>query len=381
MHHWQWLLIFYGFFYLIIDLRDVANLMLGVASGSHSYSDFISLVIFHIVALFWIIIQKNAVSGGEFTHYLKTLPIPHLKIKIADIVVLTIANNILWIPFFVALFISPDLYGSRLQLFKVFLGLFTTALLTIGIQIQWFSNRKIGLAVAIGADYLIYFSNSHLKGFAAIMMLAVMALFSLYLVFYMLPNLRRFRCYDAFTQIFNINLAEMYSFQNRFPIVNLQCKIIFMENKIYSITRILLAFSSLLFAWATIYYGHEYQLTYSVMIILACASAVFLSGFYRSLDRAHKSMQPYVYTLPLKKYYWPVKDTVFLVTINSLIILPFIIFFLFQNRLSLVDCLLIATIALTLNALLRFSILFGGSHTVFLTSTLTVAWMTLGLYI
>jgi hypothetical protein len=109
--------------------------------------------------------------------------------------------------------------------------------------------------------------------------------------------------------------------------------------------------------------------------ILAMAGiSLLLAGFYRVLGDARSMMASYLAALPLPPHYWPVRDTRFVLLLNTV---PLVILLSPHVMRSLLSLLTIFGLAITyqvLLALLRWPVIYGGRRALLYGVLLTALW-------
>ncbi len=117
------------------------------------------MLILQAVFLFWVKIQEEAVSAPAVKKYFNALPISSFKHYLVNMTVLLVANNILWIPFLVALFKAPysvmtDFIDQLLFVLNI------SALITsiFAMQLQWLYRHYYAFIFLLMVDLLLYVS-------------------------------------------------------------------------------------------------------------------------------------------------------------------------------------------------------------------------------
>ena len=103
-------------------------------------------------------------------------------------------------------------------------------------------------------------------------------------------------------------------------------------------------------------------------------AGLILSGIYRTLFDAHRAMATYLATLPVSRRYWPVRDTGFLLLLNSVVLIILLAPQILEGLASLALLFTLAAAAQALMAALRWPAVYGGASRLMYSALLAAIW-------
>jgi hypothetical protein len=129
-----------AFFHLL----QIPYLFVLLPASHPVWEKILTLAIILTVYLGWILIQRNAVMGGVPRNYFMTFPFHKTEWFIVDVIMIVIANNLLWLPLFAVLMHPPQYYSLFYLSFNL---LFLSILLLQYIFLRKIPAQKIKISL------------------------------------------------------------------------------------------------------------------------------------------------------------------------------------------------------------------------------------------
>ncbi|MDB5901659.1 MAG: hypothetical protein JWM26_537 [Betaproteobacteria bacterium] len=321
--------------------RAVATPVMTVAGPAGAYlHDVVAIAILHLVFISWIAVQGKAVTGEPLTTYLASLPITVRDRRFVDAWMIVYANHLTWLTVVFPLFLAPysTLSPAEIALF----GLRTAALaiITVGMQMLWLYGKRRYLAVFLLLDAILIASKALAPGPAAIGCTVAFAL-SCVGAFIALPHL---------AAAHEPRLSRIRSgARNRGlprrqrpplliePVLTMYRRVLFSERLNGTILRLAastaIAIAGTVFVIRSASNGDGGAVNY--LIVLAGWLTFFCSGLYGPLYDARRPLEPYLRTLPIRKYTWVFIDATLISLLAAALSLPAIVYLLREQCLSL----------------------------------------------
>lgn len=372
---WQWIILIVGFFYQVIDYRLLAKPITNIAIDSPS--DILSLACLLMVAIVLVHLQKRMIEGGSFNHYLSSLPVPTRIRWRGDLVILLVANNVLWIPFAIAVVILSPAGVLELSSALRFANVLLAACGLLLIQIYWLHGQRL-LSILFAAMQLAAAYCDRLVGNNTLILLTGVFLIAtvsaiLFPVFPVrahtttwLPLQRGTGCVDH--RPLRINLLRQLSA----PLV-VQWSIL--KNQGFStLLSLFLAICVTAFTMAAIFLGQNLDIAPVFSILTASFVALVLSALFHTLQAAHRESELFQSTLPIAAGFWLVRDSLFVGVLFLFILAPSWVSFYASDFLDAGDILLSAVGGCTLILVLRMIVGTAQRHSVLLSSVATVCF-------
>ncbi len=312
LRHWQWLVLAALFIpgLPIVSLLALSAQMVGaiVTRDGHLFAHLGGLAGLHVIAVLWILPQRQNLRGGVFANFAATLPISPRIRRSVDLTLLAVADILLLIPAAIALAIqarSPD----AAAFYKAGAIFAATAALFVA-QMAVLAKRPFLLFAAGTADVLLSFGLTLPLGIAAWLLLALSffaATTALLREVQPLPIRRRF---------VRRGIPRPAPYLDRLPLfLRIQGKAL-AAHPFATTLRLGVALALAITTDALLVaFDFDARALPSAIAALA-ASAVILAGFYRTLRHAHASMQEFLMTLPVTPSLWPRRDTFFVVSLG-----------------------------------------------------------------
>ncbi len=372
MRHWHWLILSL----LLVPMGATVGALIQIiaypltaifSTGHDIMWYFTYIVIVQLIAIAWVLLQIESVRGGNFMNFVASLPVSNVTHVGVNLTLLVIANSILLLMLISAVFVSatPDGSGASYRTFAV-ISLF---LLTLIAQLATLEKTLTILSATLVADLLFASSFTIDNGFTS--WLLIVCAIAIAILGITIPSI-------SSQVIFPGRLTSGYSFIRNIlsfshPIVRIQIKALANYS---GHTSLRIGVSSVIAIGTVLLIPlFEFDSRSLPTLVLAMAVIAFiLGGVYRTLHHAHVQMQSYSLSLPLGKYFWVVRDTLFVIMLGTIFIA--ILFLPVLNHLdtpfSIVFFLCMAFWVLL--ALLRLPLLYGGRQSSLLYIALVACW-------
>ncbi len=368
LRHWQWFLII-GMIIPnppVIGLFVVpASLLEAIIAGGHSWlAQVVAVLVVQLVALLWIVPQRQLLAGGIFMTYAATLPLPKWLCLAVDLTLLAVANCVILIP---VLFATGHALAMRDCAYQLCV-LWTLLGSTLVAQLSALKRRAIVLPLLGVADVFLGWSLASPPG-ALRWLLFVPTLAGAVAAPFLMDRIKPPSLAPGFSQVQRISLV----LSRHAPSCLVQCKAIAAKPGLTTF-RLSTTFAVALGVDRLIAIFQFDQRSLPTDILAMAIIALILSGLYRVLRDAHASMQGYLTALPSPQHYWPLRDTIFVFLLGAaplcILLTPLLLHGL--ASVFVVFALMVAYQALL--ALLRLPLVFGGRRAVLYGFLMAAAW-------
>ena len=272
------------------------------------------LMVLMVVFVVWARAQKTAINGGQFAQYTTSLPIPHRRSIATNFLMVLISNHFLWVFMIYGIYhITLVIHSPKIEVLRYFYL----------------------LALLISCQYVVVFSSKKLL-INALIALIILAIALIIPISQSLEWLR----------LSLVNVALIYfvvnflSFKRNIKHSSVQQKQRFkmpFHKNLYYQMLVSSDISSTMFRFgllATLLFGfslsaqhlsglNENKLDPYAFIIEALL-AFYLSGFYLIFKDQRKSMQQFLMTLPIRRFFWVQRDILTVILLSFLIHLPYL---------------------------------------------------------
>jgi len=261
------------------------------------------LILLQACGVLWLLIQRNAVSGGAFMDYVHSLPVRPGQLRRTHLALLLLADTPLLLPVLAAtvfLAAQPHRVIPCLSVLDLVLSTLCAQLLVL--ERAWRHLPRVLLA-----NLLLIVSISAGLGAnipLSLLMLALCALICLVTIVASpaTPNVARRWDWSGIPARMSGRSSERHGLcllQARFPLLHLSMRILFDRYRSASLVRglvqLLLASGAILLMQLWHFDSRALPLTLMVQALMALVSA----GAYRDLQREHDHAAPYRLTLPI----------------------------------------------------------------------------------
>ena len=311
---------FMGVFILVIFLPGVAigdNFSLFISSITKPFviisqtdspllAKLVWLLLLISVFVVWSQAQKRAIKGGDFSEFQESLPISETLKNKLNIRMLLVANHFLW-PFIIASYFYFPAEGDS-PILMLFLRHSFLILLLLVIQ------------------YVLLFKNSikNIGGVVALALLLIVPVdFNLEFIRLALCFILMFVFVFHFLLIDNHQPKKFYKLRNLIPAFftkNLHLQTLFKSGLTSSLFRISIIVSLMVgFTFVIDYWVEDYTELTPYYLVLEAFLAYLMSGFYVSFLDQRNSMRNWLITLPVKNYYWVIRDVFTLIVLTAIL--------------------------------------------------------------
>jgi len=372
LRHWQWLmlacLVVPGPPVVSVFLHIASLLAVSVSPALGPAQHFLVAIVIDVAAVLWILPQRHALSGGTFMRYTGALPLSRGVRLGVEATLLAASNSMKLVSagIAVALILSPlsDPYPSCCLL--ALLGLAAIA------QQAILTRRYVVLlGVILGNGALV--SRLATPGSGAQWLLPIAAVG----IAIGMLSIERFEHAGGRGRLGlswrSVGTGLRIILARRAPAILIQCKAV-AERPAQAILRFGAAIALALGADRLMATFHFDGRALKTAILVMAAITLLLAGFYRMLGDARSAMATYLAALPLPSHYWPVRDTEFVLLLNSV---PLVILLSPQIMRGLLSLLVIFGLAVTyqvLLVLLRWPVIHGGRRSLLYGVLLTALW-------
>jgi hypothetical protein len=372
LRHWQWFvlacLIVPGPPIVSVFLHTASLLALSVSPALTPAQHFFVAIVIDLAAVLWILPQRHALSGGAFMRYVDALPLPRGVCLGVEVTLLVAADSVIVVSAGIAV---AHMLSPRRDLFASFCLLALLGLAVIAQQAIR-TRRYIGLlGVIVGNGVLV-------AGLAALVSVArwVLPIAAIGSVAIGMLGTERFGRTGGRGRL-GLGLRSVGTglriLARRTPALLIQCKAV-AERPTQTILRFGMAIALALGADRLMAIFHFDRRAFPTAILAMAAISLLLAGFYRMLGEARSTMASYLAALPLPPHYWPVRDTKFVLLLNSV---PLVILLSPQIMRGLLSLFIIIGLAVTyqvLLALLRWPVVHGGRRSLLYGVLVTALW-------
>ncbi|MBV1883240.1 MAG: hypothetical protein KUG82_16495 [Pseudomonadales bacterium] len=308
---------------LIAIVSAIAHPIKKVAQATGNILDqWVLLVGVQLIFSVWMLIQKKMILGAPFTTFCHTLPISLRSHWVTTFKVNIHANNIMWL-----FFIFPLIQIGH-ESYQIFIGTFDInhvehlvltlvrfvlmVLHVLLLQMALIYQRLFGVISIIGIDTaLVMLSGleSKLLSYTGLAVVSV-ACYLLWLYLSTKPVVPYFKSHRDVKQTHSPKQISMFLS----PILTISLKILFQERAAATASRIgfgvmISVFISYIVSESTIT-GKPLDLNY-VSIVLIFLTYV-TSGLFCQLSEERKMIEPFLKSLPQRRYTWLLIDSAFI---------------------------------------------------------------------
>jgi hypothetical protein len=318
-----------------------------------------------LFALLWILPQRRALSGGDLAHYAATLPISASVRHGVTVTLLAVANGPINIPVGLTLATQPDFrLNAEAYPVSILLALPGTVLF---VQFAVLARRPAAFIAVALADGLLGLGLASTRGASAWLLL--LSAIGTLVVASLVPARRRAR---PATQSGNpvVTLRQPFALS---PIFRVQCKSLATHPAATAMGLVVVL--GLAVGTENLIGIFQFdERSVPVAIIAMAVIALVFGGIYRTLRNAHLPMESFLMTLPIGPWFWPMRDTLFVLG-HGLVPLIFLLLpLILHGLISLftLSCLVLGYCALI--AMLRTTLPLGGRLSVIMATMLAAGW-------
>lgn len=353
---------------IAIFLNAASLLAASIAPGMAPAQHFFLAALIEVVSVLWILPQRHALSGGPFMRYADALPLcPGVRMSV-EATLLVAANTVL--------LVSAGIAAVRIwsPLGNPYAPCCLLALLSLAAAAQQavLNHRWIVLpGILLGNGALAAGLAAQLAG--ARWLLLISAIGSATIGMLVAVRFERVRKTGRPGVRSRAVASSLGILARRAPALLTQCKAV-AERPAQTILRIGAAIALALGADRLIAIFDFDERTFPTAILAMAVISLLLAGFYRMLRDARSVTESYLAALPLPQWYWPVRDTTFVLLLNGV---PLVVLLSPHLLRSLVSLLIVAGLAIAcqlLLALLRWPVVHGGRRSLLYGVLLTAAW-------
>jgi hypothetical protein len=319
-------------------------------------------------AVLWLAPQRHALSGGPFAHYLATLPLPKGVMLAVEGTLLTVANSVILIAAIIAAvrMAAAGASGYTFCCFAILLG--GAAIAQRAVLDRRFPALfgivacDVALAVGMSSDAMAMRALG-LFGAVAFAGAGLAAAYA-----FERPTKCKQRDLGGRMASMAIGAVSRYA-----PSLLIQCKALCARPTQAGLR--LSAAVALAFGANRLIEIFKFDSRSLPTAILAMSVAgLLLSGIYRTLFDAHRAMATYLATLPVSRRYWSVRDTGFLLLLNSVVLIILLAPQIVEGLASLALLFTLAAAAQALMAVLRWPAVYGGASRLMYSVLLAAIW-------
>lgn len=266
------------------------------------------------VTLAWVMLQRKPISGNDFMRYAAALPISITVHRYVNLILLFLANSILWVPMVIAITLSSASQGRTDGVFHV-IALVVLLVLILITQLAALEKNWTALPGILAANLLFSISLTLADGIAAWLLLPLATLSAV--------SFLSLRWPDKISMISasRTTAAQMHYMRPRLhwvsPVLRIQLKAMSIAYPGSTALRISMALGVAVIANLFIQIFEFDNRSLPTAIIAMAAMAMILSGTYRTLHSMHMPMRSYLAALPLGRHYWAIRDTLFVILLGA----------------------------------------------------------------
>ncbi|WP_206752289.1 hypothetical protein [Acetobacter fallax] len=372
LRHWQWILlaciIVPGIPVVSLFLDGAMLMQASVSPGPDPLQHMLIMTGLEGAAVLWILPQRQAMSGGPFSTWATTLPITHRTQTCVEATLLAAANSPFLLITALAVAGLPDTQHNPYPLCSVLVMLALAAVaqnavlnrqtralpgilpgnaaLAMGLATPVSPIRWLLLTLAIASAAATLFLSRHVRNPEQ-----------------RSPNRRKSPFFSAGTAL----LAS------RAPALLIQCKTL-AEHPGPALLRIIATLALATGAARLISIFSFDSRSPLVLVLAMTANCLLLAGLYRLLYAPRHAMRDYLSALPLPRYYWPMRDILFMLMLNTLPLAILSTPLIIQGHLSLITLAALIAAWQILLALLRWPVIHGGRRSLLCGALLSLVW-------
>ena len=312
MRHWQWFLLAGALVPMTTTLPELLRFVGYPLQQTFEAGHDMGWRLAHIasvqcVAWIWIVVQRRAVSGGDFAPYLLSLPFTPVQRLKVDLAVLVPANALLLVPdaaTLAAAYAEPQSHGVSLVM-----GLAALIALSALLQISFLQKRPTALLPIVLGNVSLSWAFSNGSQVACWTLVAASLVFGVRALARSSSAPSHLRAQMPFRRL-------VYSPSSALPLSwRIQIRALTSQSastvRAVSIVAVVVGTHGLLVAFA-----FDSRTWPTIALALATLS-VLVSGWYRTLSHAHAAVSSYLSALPLSKHFWRWRDTRFIAVIGT----------------------------------------------------------------
>ena len=280
------------------------------------------LVGIQLIFMVWVVIQKNMILGAPLTTFCHTLPISVRSHWMTTLRVVIHANNIIWIFFLLALFqLGNESY--QMLIGTIDIGYFENVTLTLVrflllgmlvllLQMALIYQRFEGVFSIIGIDVVLVMLSgleSKVLSYTGL----VIAVVACCMLWWYLSNGPRVKYFSRHSEVRRDDLPKS-TMMTLSPILTISVKILLQERLAATASRIgfgviASVFASYIVSESTVP-GKEIDLYYVFIFLIFLTYVV--SGLFCQLSEERKTIEPFLKSLPQRRYTWLLIDSAFI---------------------------------------------------------------------
>lgn len=269
------------------------------------------LVILQAVFIVWARAQQLAINGGGFMRYVKTLPLANKTSRRHDVILLLIANHLLW-PIVIYGFFFLMNNDNEPQMDSIIRYGYLVSLLLLTQYISLFALNKSNVILIVVLNIGLLFISSWP------LLWLVVLIFAYYL------TSRRLHKADPIVQgpymLLSVRLIP------RFLSDNLHYQMLFKSNHTQVLFRlslmVMLMIGFVLISDHIKVISHDNLMPY--LLALEALLAYYLSGFYVTFRDERQCLSSLLMSLPVHPLYWPIRDILAIVAVSVSIHVVFV---------------------------------------------------------
>ena len=328
------------------------------------------MALIQAIVLAWAMLQRKALSGGDFMRYAASLPISVALRRCVDLSLLFLVDGLLLVPVTFALALA-------LLTLRPFTGVFEIVVLSdLGIlllvtQLAALEKNVAALPGILLADGLLGTALTLHGGLTTGILLALAP--ACVLSFTLAGQTSRWPWLSA-TRAPRPQTDLMHSANWVSPALRIQSKAIFVDHSGATVLRM---GAALTLAVMTILLIRVFQFdgrSLPTAIVAMALTAMILSGFHRTLRSIHAPMQAFLSALPLGRHYWAIRDTLFIAGLGMLPLGVLLSPLLTHGMMPLPTLIFLILAYQALLSLLRLPLVWGGRHAVLFSVLLAGTW-------
>lgn len=330
----------------------------------------VHLVAVQAVAMIWVAIQRDNLAGGRLRAYLATLPLARTIGRRVNFVVLLFVDGLLLLPAVAALGLGAvTMPGLSAALYYAF-GVVGLLALVLVVQLGVLERNWRITGGALLADPAWCWSLAHQPAWSAsAAMIVTCVALAAWLVAGPAPGGHSARLLQPGRRRFELAAPRWLPLS-----VRLQLRALFMQHFLATALRMTAVLGAVVGAVLLIGIFRFDDRTLPTAILAMAASALVLSGAYRTLDDAHAPMRPYLRTLPLARGFWLVRDIALVLILGSVPLGVLLAALAGRGQGSALSWAALAVANLGLLALLRVPLLLVRRQTVLVGALMAGCW-------
>lgn len=263
---------------------------------------FFEIFTIQFVSLLWVTLQKEEIFNYNMNSYIISLPISKKIIRATDIVLLIIANNIIWLPF---IFLLNSCISTNNDLVLIRLISFVFSILAF--QIIWFRQKIFSVAAIIIINILFY-ATFHFSSKTLNLFILLLLFFILFIDF---DFIKYFKFYNF------LSIFKQKKDPRKFSLIKLQSIILWRQFKVTITFRMFIALVCVLFSDILLINN---QAIPSRLMLIICESLIIVifSGLYLLFKNFRALYSAFLASLPFTETNWYLLDYIYVVSLELL---------------------------------------------------------------